>query len=122
MEKRRFLFILGLGEWKLGKMTNRGFSLAETMLALSIFVVIFLTLIPMTLYLYDNIEKSKKSLHAMISNYDGTIIHNNSPSIINGEFIVDGIKYHWIIKDQTICTSYFEGEKVKSSCVQYKKQ
>lgn len=108
-------------ELKLDNKNNRGFSLAETMLALSIFVVIFLTLIPMTLYLYENIENSKKRLHAMISNYDGTIIHNNIPSKFSGDFIVDGIKYHWKIKDQTICSSYVEGEKVKSSCVQYKK-
>lgn len=101
-------------------MDNEGFSLAETILALSIFVVIFLTLIPMTLYLYENMEKSKKRLHAMISNYDGTIVHTNNPSRNHGDFIVDGVKYHWQIKGDTICSTYFEGERVRSSCVQYK--
>lgn len=119
--KRRFPFTLEQGGWKLGNINNQGFSLAETMLALSIFVIIFLTLIPMTLYLYENIEKSKKRLHAMISNYDGTILHSNDSSKISGFFIVEGVKYHWEIKDDKICTTYAEEVKVRTSCVQYKK-
>lgn len=91
------------------------------MLAISIFSIIFILIIPMTMHLYENIEKSKKRLHAMITNYDGTIINYNNPLIVNGEFIIEGTTYRWQIKGGAICSSYeLQGENWHS-CVTYKK-
>lgn len=75
----------------------------------------------MTLYLYENIEKSKLKLHAMIANYDGTLINANDSAIKKGEFTVDGTLYSWEIADQTICTTYEFQKMSRQSCVDYEK-
>lgn len=98
---------------------NAGMALAEAMLAISIVSVIFLTCIPLTFYLYENMEKSKQRLHAMIANYDGTVINYNHPSITEGEFVVEGITYYWQIRAGEICSSYRFQKKEWQSCVAY---
>lgn len=112
------MFILVQEEFILNN--QGGFSLIETMLGLAIFCMIFITLIPMTVELYDKAEKRKQSLHAMTINYEATVIHFTNPQLVNGEVELEGQIYHWKIEKDKVCTVYNEKREMRRSCVAYK--
>ncbi len=99
---------------------QNGFSMMETMLALFFFSCIFLTIIPMTNDLYDQMQKRRMSLHAMHVNYEATKIYLKNPHQVQGEIQVDRSFYQWTIAAQQVCTTYLYKEERKSSCVKYK--
>lgn len=98
---------------------NEAFSLIETMLALAIFCMIFLTLLPMTNELYQQMENRKMSYHAMTVNYEGVILHISEQKIMKGKKIIEGIRYDWHIKDDHICSNYSRFNEKRSSCVKF---
>ncbi|MBQ0137707.1 MAG: type II secretion system protein [Kurthia sp.] len=98
---------------------EKGFSLIETMLALAIFSMIFLTLLPMTSELYEQMEKRKMSYHAMTVNYDATIRHKNNPNQTEGFTLIDSVRYDWEIVNDQVCSSYTEFNEKRRSCVAY---
>lgn len=96
---------------------KRAFSLVETMLALAIFCMIFLTLLPMTNELYQQMEQRKMSYHAMTVNYEGVILHNSEKKRMSGMKNIDGIRYDWIITNDKICSSYKRFNEKRNRCV-----
>lgn len=95
------------------------FSLVETMLGLAIFCMIFLTLLPMTSELYEQMEKRKMSYHAMTVNYDAIILSRNNRQLKEGFLIIEGVRYDWKITNHNICSSYIEFDEKRRSCVTF---
>lgn len=101
-------------------MKNKGFTLVESLLGLTMFLMIFSTLIPVVQTMYRNIEIKKVKLHAMISNLDAVIEHSNNPDLVEGVFYIDGRKYEWFIDQEQVCTNYEIEGAGKTKCVNIK--
>lgn len=101
-------------------MKDNGFTLVESILGLTMFFVIFSTLIPIVHTMYRNIENKKVQLHAMISNLDAVIEHQNDSSKLNGMFLIENRRYSWYLSENRICTHYEIEGIGKTTCVNMK--
>lgn len=101
-------------------MKDRGFTLVESLLGLTMFFVIFSTLIPVVHTMYRNIEVKKVQLHAMISNLDAVIEHYNDPEKDSGFYIIDKRQYSWVLNENRVCTNYEIEGITNTKCVKIK--
>ena len=99
-------------------MDEKGYSWPETMLTLTIVIIIFGTLLPLATKLTTVLYNKEQSMRATETAYQGSILYNTY-GINEGTRSVEGSSYNWLIEREAICVTYLVDDKAAIKCVNY---
>lgn len=99
-------------------MNERGFSWLEAMLALTVLMVIFGTLLPFVTKMTTKLTNKRFSMYAAETAFHGAIAYQ-SYGKVNGTRHVEGVDYTWRIESDTICIEYVIGRESLIKCLDY---
>lgn len=98
-------------------MTNeKGFSWPESILSLSILMIIFGTLLPLYSHMSAQMEMKKLDMHAAETAYHAAVLHS-SYGLTEGENLLEQTVYRWSIHANSICVTYRNFEKEVMKCI-----
>jgi hypothetical protein len=99
-------------------MNEGGYSWPETILTLTIVIVIFGTLLPLSTFVTSNLQLKKAAMHASETAFQGAI-YFNAYGLLEGVRRIEEIDYKWSINGRAVCVSYEIVDKVFDKCVNY---
>ncbi|MER2088762.1 MAG: hypothetical protein ABS920_03425 [Sporosarcina sp.] len=97
-------------------MNEGGYSWLEAILALTIAIVIFGTLLPFATMVTSDLQERKLHMYAAETALQGSI-YFSSHGLMEGIRQVDGVDYNWNINGEVVCVSYEIVDKVFNKCV-----
>ncbi len=97
-------------------MNEKGYSWLEAILALTVIVIVFGTLLPLATNMTTMLFNKKIMMNAAETIYHGAILYK-SYGINEGVHHIDGYAYEWVVKAQSICVSYKLDGEVQTKCV-----
>ncbi len=97
--------------------SNQGFSFVETILTVSILLIVFGTLLPLTNRMMVHLAEKRIELHVAITkNQAATALQNG---MISGVVILDDVVYSWSWSHPKLCVQYMFFEVSNESCDTY---
>lgn len=97
-------------------MNEGGYSWPESILTLTIVIVIFGTLLPFATAVTSKLQMKKAQMYATETALQGAI-YFSSYGLIEGIRQVEGVDYDWTVNGQSVCVSYTIVNKSFSKCV-----
>ena len=94
-----------------------GFSFAETMLTLTVVMVIFGLLLPISYRMIVMLHHQKEDVHIAYTSHQAAI--ERGKGIYIGNRLVDEILYSWHWEGRVLCIEYMREENVYQSCESY---
>lgn len=99
-------------------MNEKGSFWLESMLTLSVVVVIFGTLLPLATKVTSKLYERKLAMHAAETAYYGSILYR-SYQLTEGTREIDGKYFDWVIEGQAICVVYEQSGEETAKCINY---
>lgn len=96
--------------------SQRGISLLESLLAISIVFMIAGLLLPKFSEMSIEIERQKVQAHASEAAYNGARLVRDYDKE-NGVFIIDDIHFYWYFNSNQLCVSYLYDEEAVEKCI-----
>ena len=97
-------------------MNEGGYSWPETILTLTIVIVIFGTLLPFSTFATSKLQLKKAAMYASETAFQGAI-YFKAYGLLEGVRRIEEIDYKWSINGQVVCVSYEIIDKVYDKCV-----
>lgn len=97
-------------------MNEKGFSWPEAILALSVIMVVFGTLLPLASAMTARLHMKKLEMYAAETALQGAIYFNAYGST-EGNRHFEGVDFQWVIEEKSVCVSYRLSEKNITKCV-----
>ncbi|MFJ7368228.1 hypothetical protein ACIQVU_02085 [Lysinibacillus sp. NPDC098008] len=97
-------------------MNESGYSFVETILAISIFMLLCTSLLPITYTMKTNLTNKKLEMIAAETAYEG-LKQYQALQQTAGSRTVEQIDYHWQYDGQEICVSFHNMHKPRQKCI-----
>lgn len=91
-----------------------GFSLIETVLTLSILMLIFGTLLPISYQMMIKLSEEKQDVHVAVVSNQAAI--ERSKGVSKGSRVIDQVNYEWEWQIRTLCIQYLRRGAPYKSC------
>jgi hypothetical protein len=96
---------------------EKGYSFAETMLTMTVVMVIFGSLLPISYQMFEKLHLQKVEVHLAFASHQAAI--ERGKGILNGFRKIDEINYSWIWEGRVLCIDYTIQENSYQSCEHY---
>ena len=96
-------------------MNESGYSWPEAILTLSIMMIIFSTLLPLSFRMLVGLDDKKREMLANETMYQGAVLFTTY-GITDGVRIEDGTQYVWAEENGRLCVTYPSSAKTKKLC------
>lgn len=97
-------------------MNESGYSWPEAILTLTIMVVIFSTLLPLSFRMLSGLENKKHEMRAKETMYQGALLYTTY-GIREGVRTEEGTQYSWSADEGQLCVRYLSGDKTETVCI-----
>jgi type II secretory pathway pseudopilin PulG len=94
-----------------------GFSFIETILTVSILMLIFGSLLPISYHMMSKLIEKKQEMHVAIVSNQAAIERKNG--MITGSRVFDNVIYDWQWQSRTLCIQYLRLGDPFQSCETY---
>lgn len=91
-----------------------GFSLIETVLTLSVLMLIFGTLLPLSYQMMIKLSEEKQDMHVAVVSNQAAI--ERSKGVFAGSRVIDQVHYEWEWQIRTLCIHYLRLGVPYKSC------
>lgn len=96
-------------------MNESGYSWPETILTLTIMMVVFSTLLPFSFQMLAGLESKKQDMRAKETMYQAAILYTNY-GITSGMRKEDATEYSWFADGDRLCVSYLNNNNKLKVC------
>ena len=96
-------------------MTESGYSWPEAMLALLIMMLVFSTLLPLSVQMLAGLDEKKYEMWAKETMYQGALLYT-SYGIMSGIRVEQGMEYRWTANKDQLCVQYMRKETNETLC------
>ena len=96
---------------------EHGFSFFETILTLSILILIFGTLLPLSYQMMIKLSEEKQDLHVAVVSNQAAI--ERSKGVSEGSRVIDQVNYEWEWQIRMLCIHYLRVGVPYKSCEAY---
>ncbi|MDW0108937.1 hypothetical protein [Sporosarcina aquimarina] len=96
-------------------MNESGYSWPETILTLTIMMVVFSTLLPLSFQMLAGLENKKQDMRAKETMYQAAILYTNY-GITNGLRKEDAMEYSWFVDGERVCVKYLINNNKSEVC------
>ena len=96
---------------------EKGFSFAETILTLTVTMVIFGSLIPVSYRMFAKLHDQKVDVHLAYTSHQAAI--ERGYGILFGNRVVDKVNYSWTWEERLLCIDYTKTEIPYQTCENY---
>ncbi|MET1014475.1 MAG: type II secretion system protein [Paenisporosarcina sp.] len=97
--------------------SERGYSFAETMLTLTVVMVIFGVLLPLSYHMIAKLNEQKVEVHLAYTSHQAAI--ERGKGIFIGNRIVEEVNYSWKWEGKVLCIDYTREKYTYQSCENY---
>ena len=96
-------------------MNESGYSWPEAMLTLTIMMVIFSTLLPLSFRMLTGLDDKKREMRAKETMYQGALLYTTY-GITDGVRTENGTEYVWAAENGRLCVTYPSSIKTETTC------
>lgn len=96
---------------------EKGFSFAEAMLTLTVTMVIFGSLLPISYRMLAKLHDQKIDVHLAYTSNQAAI--ERGKGILSGNRVMDKVNYSWTWEERLLCIDYTKTEIIYQSCENY---
>lgn len=96
---------------------EKGYSFAEAMLTLTVTMVIFGSLLPISYRMFAKLHERKIDVHIAYTSHQAAIERENG--ILSGNRVVDKVNYAWTWEERLLCINYTKTEVTYQTCKNY---
>ncbi len=96
---------------------EKGFSFAEAMLTLTVTMVIFGSLLPISYRMFAKLNDQKIDVHLAYTSHQAAI--ERGQGILTGNRVMDKVNYSWTWEERLLCIDYTKTEITYQSCENY---
>ncbi len=96
---------------------EKGFSFAEAILTLTVVMVIFGSLLPLSYRMLAKLHDQKIDVHLAYTSHQAAI--ERGKGILSGNRVMDNVNYSWTWKEKLLCIDYTNTEISYQSCENY---
>ncbi|MCM3757010.1 hypothetical protein M3197_05850 [Sporosarcina aquimarina] len=96
-------------------MNESGYSWPEAILTLTIMMVIFSALLPLSFRMLSGLENKKHEMRAKETMYQGALLYT-SYGISGGVRTEEGTEYEWTVVNNRLCVNYPTSNKTEMIC------
>ncbi|WP_025784743.1 hypothetical protein [Sporosarcina sp. D27] len=97
-------------------MNESGYSWPEAILTLTIMMVIFSTLLPLSFRMLSGLENKKHEMRAKETMYQGALLYTTY-GISEGVRTEDGTEYEWTVVNDRLCVNYPTANNTEMICI-----
>ncbi|MBD7906812.1 hypothetical protein [Sporosarcina gallistercoris] len=97
-------------------MNESGYSWPEAILTLTIMMVIFSTLLPISFRMLSGLENKKHEMRAKETMYQGALLYTTY-GISGGVRTEEGTQYSWSAENGQLCVTYPSSGKTETICI-----
>lgn len=96
---------------------EQGFSFVETILTVSILMLLFGTLLPISYQMMSKLNERKQDMHVSFVSHQAAI--GRAKGMFSGTRVLDNVEYNWQWQTRTLCISYLRAGNPNNSCETY---
>ncbi|MFX3674370.1 MAG: hypothetical protein ACE3JQ_07985 [Paenisporosarcina sp.] len=96
---------------------EHGFSFVETILTVSILMLLFGTLLPLSYQMMSKLSERKQEMHVAFVSHQAAI--KRTKGKFTGSRVLDNVQYNWQWETKTLCISYLRIGVPFKSCETY---
>lgn len=96
-------------------MNESGYSWPEAILTLTIIMVIFSTLLPLSFRMLSGLENKKHEMRAKETMYQGALLYTTY-GISGGVRTEEGTEYEWTVVNDRLCVNYPTSKNTEMIC------
>lgn len=96
---------------------EEGFSFVETILTVSILMLLFGSLLPISYHMMSKLIEKKQEMHVAIVSNQAAIERKNG--MFTGSRVLDNVTYDWQWNSRTLCIQYLRLGVPYQSCETY---